>query len=52
MINASKNKKIKPGNFENLSQFLKKEINASHVSINASAIEASTVLANGLKKDF
>jgi hypothetical protein len=31
---------------------LKKEINATHVNINASAIEASTFLAIGLKKEF
>ena len=52
LINACKNVRIKLGNFENLALFLKKEINAVHVNITASAIEASAGLAVGLKKDF
>ena len=49
---ACANKKIKPGNFESMALFLKKEISATNMNIAMAAILAAASLAAGLRKGF
>lgn len=52
VVNASKNCKLKPGNFGPMAAFLNKEIRATNVNTATAAINVVAALANGLKKDF
>jgi len=49
---ACANKKIKPGNFESMALFLKKEVSATNVNTAMAAILAAAALAAGLRKGF
>ena len=49
---ACANKKIKPGHFDGMASFLKKEIKGSNINISMAAIRLATALAVGLRKGF
>lgn len=49
---SCKNVKIKPGNVDAISTYLKKEISGTNINIGMAAMEAGTALALGLRKDF
>ena len=52
LANACVNVKIKPGNNEGISAFLKSEAANSNINISMGAISASTALVNGMGKNF
>jgi hypothetical protein len=52
LVSASTNVKIKPGNTDSITAFIKKEINNSNMNIAMSAIQAGAALQSGMKKDF
>jgi len=49
---ACANKKIKPGHFDSMATFLKKEISATNMNTAMAAILAAAALAAGLRKGF
>jgi hypothetical protein len=44
--------KIKPGNTDSITAFIKKEVNNSNMNITMSAIKAGAALQSGMKTDF
>lgn len=52
LINACEKNKIKPGNFDGLIAFLKKELANTNINVAIVAIKAGAALTKNLKKDF
>jgi len=52
IVAACKNKKVKPGHFDNLSNFLKKEIAATNINTSLAAIDAGTAIGEGMRQPF
>ena len=52
IIEATKNVRVKNGNFGPMAAFLNKEIRATNVNTAMAAINVVTALATALKKDF
>ena len=52
IVAACKNKKVKPGHFDNLSTFLKKEIAATNINTSLAAIDAATAIGEGMRLPF
>ena len=52
IVTACKNKKVKPGHFDNLTAFLKKEIAATNINTSLAAIKASSAIGEGMREPF